>query len=214
MSQAVHKTATTKPQAGQSYGRVCRALKVPPHEIPPSCDDGPLLVIERVFIDRAHRGTELGMVALVAFLRSFRWSLALADIAELPDEDRSESSSAMPSADRRMSLRRYFERVHFKSGVAGGYPGLSHNNNDNEPRSRYHWLSRERFESGKFDLQHYRLVAAMQRLAFSKILSTRLASQSVHTVEDVLLRCLETVPPLPSGLEVVHKTLASFYQRT
>lgn len=212
LSQAVHKTATTKPQAGKSYGRVGKALKAPPHEIPSSCDDGPLLVIERVVIDRAHRGTELGMDALVAFLQSFRWSLALAHIAELPDRDRSESSSAMNSADRHMSLRRYFERVHFKPGVPGGYPGLNHND-DNQPRSRFHWLSRERFDSGEFDLQQYRLVAAMQRLAFSGILSTRLASQSVHTVEDVLLRCLETVPPLPNGLEVVHKTLASLCER-
>jgi hypothetical protein len=217
LSQAVHKTAITKPQAGQSYGRVVTALKAPPHEIPSSCDDGPLLVIERVFIDRAHRGTELGMDALVTFLQSFRWSLALADIAELPDRDRSEGSPAMSPAmspvARQMSLRRYFERVHFKPGVSGGYPGLNHNNDDNEPRSRFHWLSRERFDSGEFDLQQYRLVAAMQRLAFGGILSTRLASQSVHAVEDVLLRCLETVPPLPSGLEVVHKTLASLYER-
>ena len=71
-----------------------KRLKAPPYQIPSSCDNGPLLVIERVFIDREHRGTELGMDALVAFLRSFRWSLALADIAEIPDRNRLENSPA------------------------------------------------------------------------------------------------------------------------
>lgn len=215
LSQAVDKIATTKPQHGQSYGRVRTALKAPPHKIPASCDDGPLLVIERVFIEKAHRGTELGMDALVAFLRAFRWSLALAHIAELPDRDRSESSPTTSGADRCMSLRQYFERVHFMPGVPGGYPGLRNlNNNDNVERSsRYHWLSREHFDSGGFDLKQCRLVAALQRLALSGILSTRLASQSVHTIEDVLLRCLETVPRLTSDLEVVQKSLASLDKR-
>ena len=211
LSQAVDKIATTKPQQRQSYGRVCTALKAPPHEIPSSCDDGPLLVIERVYIERAYRGTELGMDALVTFLRAFRWSLALAHIAELPDRDDSESSSTTSGADHCISLRQYFERVHFKPGVPGGYPGLGNfNNNDNtEQTSRYHWLSRERFDSGGFDLKQCRLVAALQRLAFGGILCSRLASQSVHTIEDVLLRCLETVPRLPSDLELVRKSLAS-----
>ena len=119
--------------------------------------------------------------------------------------------------DRRASLQRYFERVHFMPGVPGGYLSghFSHNHGgqEGEPRSRYHWLSREHYDSGQFDLKQYRLVAAMQRLAFCGILSSRLASPSVSLVEDVLRRCLELVPALPRGLEIAQRTLASLDDR-
>ena len=98
-------------------------------------------------------------------------------------------------------------------GVPGGYLSghfyHNHGGQEGEPRSRYHWLSREHYDSGQFDLKQYRLVAAVQRLAFCGILSSRLASPSVSLVEDVLRRCLELVPALPRGLEIAQRTLAS-----
>lgn len=211
--QVVDKVATTRPTGSQQYGPVRRQLKALPYGIPSSCDDGPLLVIERVFIDRAHRGTELGMDALVTFLRVFRWSLALADIAEIPDRDRSGHGSG----GGRTSLRHYFERVHFKPGVPGGYLGRINFNNgeqEGESPSRYHWLSREHYSTGQFDLVQFRLVAALQRLAFSGILSDRLASRSINSIEDVLRRCIESVPSLPRGLEIARRTLESLYNGT
>ena len=191
-------------------------LKTAPHNIPDSCDTGPVVVVDNVSVDPEHRGSELGMDAMVAFLQSFRWSLALADISMLNSEYSEHERSGELSDEARakrladdVALKKYFERIHFTPGAPGGHPAMNpgmHPGMDFASEaeegdlSRYHWLSRERFDRGEFQTRKYRLVAALQRLAFAQCVSTWLGSDSPSgkVTADLIWWCVESVPASPS----------------
>eukprot|EP01052_Picozoa_sp_SAG31_P024120 SAG31_NODE_2031_length_6627_cov_1.575368_4_plen_382_part_00 len=183
--------------AGLPGAPIKDSLKLPPHEIPTSCDVGPLVVVESITVIPQHRGSELGMDALVVFLRSFRWSIAFADIAPL-NEHGGDGSPVGNAPARLARLRRYFERVHFKHGVTGGHPRRSEAAQE-EARgsSRFHWLARDRFDRGHFDIVQYRLFAAKQRLALAGCLNNRLSEISPAREEmltkDLHEKCIEGV---------------------
>ena len=78
-------------------------------------------------------------------------------------------------------LKRYFERLHFTPGVPGGFLGENFAgpaDPSGNGVSRFHWLSRERFDRGEFATERYRCLAALQRLAFTWCLNTRLGESA------------------------------------
>jgi hypothetical protein len=124
-------------------------LKAAPCNIPDSCDTGPLISIESVTVDPAHRGQHIGIDALDTLLKNIRWSIAIIDASPMygSGEETEEQYQT-----KRLAYRRYFERLGFVMNVPGGYPAegmMEHVAMEpgEAEQPRYHWLSYAQFST-------------------------------------------------------------------
>ena len=91
-------------------------------------------------------GRHLGLDAVATLLQNIRWSIAIMDVSPLTggsDACESEEAHRVKVA----AYRRYFERLHFKPGVPGGYAPSRQEPEPEEEESRYHWMSWAQFSA-------------------------------------------------------------------